>query len=220
MRVLLVEDDIRVAEALAEALRRQGHRVYRAGTAAEALAAPPADTILLDLGLPDGDGIEVCRELRRRGDEVGIIVVTARGDDRSKVAGLRAGADDYLVKPYSLAELYARMEAVMRRARPGRGAVIEWGHLRIDPHRHDVLCHGKPVVLTPKEFELLMCLARDPGYAVPRERLLIEVWHTAWRGAGRTLDVHMATLRGKLGEPSLVQTVRGVGYRLANPEGA
>lgn len=219
MRVLLVEDDIHVAEALAEALRRQGHRVHRAGTAAEALAAPTADIVLLDLGLPDGDGLEVCRELRRRGEEIGIIVVTARGDDRSKVAGLRSGADDYLVKPYSLAELYARMEAVMRRARPERSPVIEVGHLQIDQRRHEVTSHGKPVLLTPKEFELLLCLARDPGYAVPRERLLIEVWHTAWRGAGRTLDVHMATLRGKLGDPSLVQTVRGVGYRLAKPEG-
>lgn len=219
MRVLLVEDDIRVADALAEALRRQGHRVHRAETAAQALAAPPVDTILLDLGLPDGDGVDVCRQLRRRGDEVGIIAVTARGDDHSKVSGLRAGADDYLVKPYSLAELFARMEAVMRRVRPARGSAIEVGHLRIDPGRHEVSSHGRPVSLTPKEFELLLCLARDPGFAVPRERLLIEVWHTAWRGAGRTLDVHMATLRGKLGEPSLLQTVRGVGYRLVCPDG-
>src|SRR5262249_32308594 len=160
-------DDIRVAEALAEALRRQGHRVHRAGSATDALQAPSADLVLLDLGLPDMDGVDVCRAMRRRGDETAIIVITARGDDRCKVAGLRAGADDSVVKPYSLAELYAGMEAVMRRVRPGHGHLLAFGDLQIDRRRHEVSRAGKPIALTPKEFELLLCLARDPGHAVP-----------------------------------------------------
>jgi DNA-binding response OmpR family regulator len=219
MRILLVEDDTRVADALAVALRRQGHEVLRAATIAEALAAPRVDLILLDLGLPDGDGIEVCRALRERGDDVAIIAVTARGDCRDKVAGLRSGADDYLVKPYSLAELGARIEAVMRRARPRRAPVVSFGNVRIDLARHQVTRDGQPIPLTRKEFELLACLVRQPGVVVPRDRLLLEVWRTVWLGAGRTLDVHVATLRAKLEAPDLIETVRGVGYRLAAGSG-
>jgi len=217
MRVLLVEDDTRLADALTVALRRQGHQVRRAATAAEALAAPSADLVLLDLGLPDRDGVEVCRELRERGSDVAIIAITARGEDRDKVIGLRSGADDYLVKPYSLAELGARIEAVMRRVRPRAAPVVEVGGLRIDCAAHKVSRNGVAVILTRKEFDLLACLAREPGVVVARDRLLIEVWHTAWAGNGRTLDVHMATLRNKLGEPPIIETVRGIGYVLAAP---
>jgi DNA-binding response OmpR family regulator len=216
MRVLLVEDDVRVADALATALRRQGYDVHRAATATSALAAPTVDLVLLDLGLPDGDGVGVCRELRKRGD-VPIIVVTARGAERDRVVGLRSGADDYVVKPFSMAELAARIDAVLRRARPRPAPELRLDSLRIDLARHEVSRAGERVALTRKEFELLAALAREAGAVVSRDRLLVEVWRTTWPGAGRTLDVHMATLRAKLGDAGLIETVRGVGYRLAAP---
>ncbi len=224
MRILLVEDDDRVADALGTALRRQGYEVVRTATAREALAAPTVDLVLLDLGLPDVDGIEVCRALRRRG-EVAIIAVTARAEERDRVCGLRAGADDYVVKPFGMAELRARIDAVMRRARPqapasGEVLEVEAGALRIDLARRQVTVAGQPVALTRKEFDLLALLAREPGTVVPRERILAEVWHTTWRGMGRTLDVHVATLRAKLGDASAVETVRCVGYRLQVPASA
>ncbi|AWS47429.1 DNA-binding response regulator [Streptosporangium sp. 'caverna'] len=214
LRVLVVEDDIRLGNALSTALRRQGYDVLRAVSAAEALDAPAVDLILLDLGLPDGDGVDICRKLRRNGVDVAIIAVTARGEERDRVIGLRSGADDYLVKPYSLAELGARIEAVIRRVRPRPKPVIDVDGLRLDLAAHTVARAGQPIVLARKEFALLACLVRTPGMVVPRERLLLDVWGTAWRGVGRTLDVHMATLRNKLGEPAVIETVRGVGYRL------
>ncbi|MWA04764.1 response regulator [Actinomadura sp. LD22] len=216
MRILLVDDDDRFADALTVALRRQGFEVCRAATGAAALAAPPADLVLLDLGLPDLDGIEVCRRLRTGGD-VAIIAVTARGEERDRVLGLRSGADDYLVKPFGIAELAARIDAVIRRVRPAaRPVVVAAGGLRVDTARHQVTAaDGSPVALTRKEFELLAALARQPGLVVTRERLLIEVWNGVWPGARRTLDVHIATLRAKLGDPALIRTVHGVGYRLA-----
>ena len=214
MRILLVEDDNRFADALMVALRRQGFDVSRAATAAAALAAPATDLVLLDLGLPDLDGIEVCRRLRAVGD-VAIIAITARGDERDRVIGLRTGADDYLVKPFGIAELRARIDAVMRRARPAARPAVAAGNLRIDVARHRVTSgDGSAIALTRKEFELLAALSRQPGVVVSRERLLIEVWNNPWPGAQRTLDVHMATLRAKLGDPKVIQTVHGVGYRL------
>jgi DNA-binding response OmpR family regulator len=216
MRILLVEDDRRLAEPLAIALRRAGFTVTHASTAAAALTAPTPDIVLLDLSLPDRDGIEVCRMLRHR-SETPIIILTARGDERDRVTGLRSGADDYVVKPFSLAELHARIEAVLRRARPSPDAVLLAGPLQVDVRHHEVTLDGRRVVLTPKEFDLLATLARDPGAVISRERLLLEVWHTAWRGNVRTLDVHLNTLRTKLGVPDLVETIRGVGYRLAVP---
>jgi DNA-binding response OmpR family regulator len=213
MRVLLVEDDNRFADALMVALRRHGFGVHRAVTAAEALAAPGADLVLLDLGLPDMDGIEVCRRLRGAGD-IAIIAVTARGDERDRVLGLRSGADDYLVKPFGIAELMARIDAVMRRARPAARPVVTARGVRIDLDRHLVTApDGRHVTLTRKEFDLLAALARQPGIVVARERLLLEVWQSSWGGAQRTLDVHVANLRAKLGDPELIKTVRGVGYR-------
>ncbi|MBN1173657.1 MAG: response regulator transcription factor [Micromonosporaceae bacterium] len=215
MQVLLVEDDLRVAAALETALRQHGHEVTRASTAAEALAAAPVDLVLLDLGLPDRDGIEVCRELRAR-SEVAIIAVTARGEERERVLGLRSGADDYITKPFGLAELQARIEAVMRRAMratPSRPSV-RVGGLEVDLDARRVMVAGREITLTRKEFELLAALARRPGHAVTREQLLAEVWRTTWRGSLHTLEVHVASLRSKLGDPSYVQTVRGVGYRL------
>jgi len=218
VRILLVEDDNRVADALTGALRRHGYEVRRAANAADALAAPSVDLVLLDLGLPDRDGIEVCRELRSRGG-VPVIAVTARGDEPDRVRGLRSGADDYVVKPFGTAELLARIEAVLRRsvsqrAHEDRFVVVDG--LEIDLGRRAVTVDGRSVSLTRKEFEILALLARAGGAAVPRDRIVVEVWQTTYDAMSRTLDVHMATLRGKLGRAgSLVQTVRGFGYLLS-----
>ncbi|MGI5211910.1 response regulator transcription factor [Plantactinospora sp. CA-290183] len=215
MRILLVEDDARVAGAMASALSRRGYDVERAPTAAAALAAAPCDLVLLDLTLPDGDGVEVCRVLRQRSARLGIIAVTARGEERDRVLGLRMGADDYVVKPFSMAELEARIVAVLRRAggaEPGPGT-IEVGPLWIDVAARLVTLHGRQVGLTRKEFDILVSLARQPGAVVPHERILLDVWPTTW-AARHTVEVHVGSLRGKLGDPDLVQSVRGVGYRL------
>ncbi|WP_046468983.1 response regulator transcription factor [Allosalinactinospora lopnorensis] len=217
MKVLLVEDDVRLADALTSALRAHGYEVSHVTTGAAALNAAPADLVLLDLGLPDYDGVDLCRKLRER-DDVAIIAVTARGTERDRVSGLRVGADDYVVKPFSFAELTARMEAVLRRVRTSRPQPVRIGPLRLDMDAHQVTRDGAPIPLTRKEFDLLTALARDPGSVVPKQRLLIEVWNTDWQGTHRTLEVHIGTLRAKLGEPGLVQTVRGVGYRLAAPD--
>lgn len=215
MRVLLVEDDARVAAALEQALRRRGYETLRAATAADALAAPPVDLVLLDLCLPDQDGIEVCRELRRRSD-VAIIAVTARGDEWDRVTGLRTGADDYLVKPFGLAELQARIDAVMRRAARSANpkGQITVGSLVVDLDGRSVTIDHRNVSLTRKEFDLLVALARRPGMVVARDQLLADVWRSTWAGNLHTIEVHLASLRGKLGDPTLIQTVRGVGYRL------
>jgi DNA-binding response OmpR family regulator len=213
VRVLVVDDDLRFAAALETALRQRGFDVVRATNAAAALAAPRVDIVLLDMCLPDRDGIEVCREFRRRGD-VPIIAVTARGEERDRVHGLRSGADDYVVKPFGMAELSARMEAVLRRARPAPEAQVCVGGLVVDVHARRVRVDEREVALTRKEFDLLAALARQPGGAVTRDQLLAEVWHTTWGGSVRTVEVHVASLRSKLGDPGFVETVRGVGYRL------
>jgi DNA-binding response OmpR family regulator len=222
MRVLLVEDDDEFADALSTALRRHGHEVARAASGERALAALDTDLllldlVLLDLGLPDLDGLEVLDRLRQR-SQVGVIAVTARGEERHRVLGLRGGADDYLVKPFGMAELTARMEAVMRRARPAApppGQVIRLGEVELDLARRTVSRGTDQVRLTRKEFDLLAALVRADGAVLDREQLLAEVWQTTWHGVGRTLEVHVANLRAKLGSPRLIQTVHGVGYRLA-----
>jgi DNA-binding response OmpR family regulator len=216
MRILLVEDDLRVSAVMVSMLQRRGYAVEHAATAAAALAAAPCDLVLLDLNLPDGDGVEVCRTLRARCPHLGIIAVTARGEERDRVTGLRVGADDYVVKPFSMAELQSRIEALLRRAHRHEApapAVAELGPLRIDHAARTVEVDGRPVALTRKEFDILASLARQPGVALTRERILLDVWQTTWSGK-HTLEVHVASLRGKLGRPDLVQTVRGVGYRL------
>ncbi|MGP3927813.1 response regulator transcription factor [Streptomyces sp. 8N616] len=220
MRILLVEDDHRVAGALTGALRRNGYEVLRAATAADALAAPAVDLVLLDLGLPDRDGIEVCRELRARAG-VPVIAVTARGGEPDRVRGLRSGADDYVVKPFGTAELLARIEAVLRRCmirRTPEDQLLAVEGLEIDLGRRTVVVDGRLVPLTRKEFDVLAVLARAGGAAVSRDRIVVEVWQTTFEGMSRTLDVHVATMRRKLGQSAiLVQTVRGFGYRLSAP---
>ncbi|MGW0431446.1 response regulator transcription factor [Micromonospora sp. NPDC003197] len=215
MRILLVEDDTRVAAAMVSALTRRGYDIEHAATAAAALAAAPCDLVLLDLTLPDGDGMEVCRKLRERSAQLGIIVVTARGEERERVLGLRMGADDYVVKPFSIVELQARIEAVLRRAAIAapQHTVIDLGRVRIDVPARMVAVDGEPVTLTRKEFDILVSLARQPGLVVPRDRILLDVWQTTW-AARHTVEVHVGSLRAKLGDPRLVETVRGVGYRL------
>jgi DNA-binding response OmpR family regulator len=214
VRLLIVEDEDAIAEPLAEGLRREGFEVERAATGAEALAAAPVDLVLLDLRLPDLDGLDVCRELRER-SSVPIIVVTARGEEADRVVGLELGADDYVVKPFGLRELIARIRAVSRRAREEReDRVVRVGDLEVDERARRARLGGRELELTPKEFDLLAALARDPGAAVSRRRLLDEVWQTSWYGSTKTIDVHVAALRRKLGDPAWIETVRGVGFRL------
>ena len=216
MRILLVEDDRRVGAVMTSMLQRRGYAVEHAATATAALEAAPCDLVLLDLNLPDGDGLDVCRALRARSEHLGIIAVTARGEERDRVTGLRVGADDYVVKPFSMAELQARIEALLRRTvrqSPVAGGAVEVGPIRIDPGARTVHVGGEPVSLTRKEFDILTSLSRQPGVALTRERIMLDVWQTTWSGK-HTLEVHVASLRGKLGDPGLVETVRGVGYRL------
>ena len=215
MKILLVEDEDAIAEPLTEGLRREGFDVERVGTAAGALAAGPTDVVLLDLRLPDGDGLDVCRQLRST-SAVPIIVVTARGEESDRVVGLELGADDYVVKPFGLRELIARIRAVTRRTqgRPHAHEPLRVGTLEVDERSRRAELDGRDLKLTPKEFELLAALARDPGAAVSRRRLLEEVWETTWYGSAKMIDVHVAALRRKLGDPGWIESVRGVGFRL------
>ncbi|BCJ64265.1 response regulator transcription factor [Polymorphospora rubra] len=215
MRILLVEDDRRVATAMNSALTRRGYDVEHAATAAAALSAAPCDLVLLDLSLPDGDGLDVCRTLRGRSARLGIIAVTARGEERDRVVGLRVGADDYMVKPFSMDELQARIEAVLRRASYAapEPEVIVAGRLRIDVAARAVTVDDRPVALTRKEFDILLSLARQPGLVITRDRIQLDVWQTTWV-ARHTVEVHIGSLRTKLGDARLIESVRGVGYRL------
>lgn len=218
MKVLVVEDDPAVAEPLVEGLRRHGLDVEHVAYASQAVtAARDADVVLLDLGLPDDDGLNVLRTVRAT-CEVPIIIVTARGDETDRVVGLELGADDYVVKPFSVRELSARIRAVSRRRRVE--ASLDAGRVQIDKSRRQAEFDGVPLDLTAKEFDLLAVLAEDPGRVVPRQELLSRVWDPVWHGSGKTLDVHVSSLRRKLPDPTVVETVRGVGYRLADEAGS
>ena len=219
IKVLLVEDDVRLADALAGALEAHGYEVDQARTAGGALAAPPADIVLLDLGLPDMDGIELCQRIRERQDfgDTAIIMVTARRQQRERILGLRSGADDYVVKPLVIEELCARMEAVLRRTTRRVDTVLRTGPVEADLATRSVLCEGRPVELTRKEFDLLAALLEDPGAVVRRADLMEQVWDMNWFGSTKTLDVHVASLRRKLGDPGWIETIRGVGFRAVEP---
>ncbi|MGW0783083.1 response regulator transcription factor [Streptomyces sp. NPDC002913] len=228
MRLLLVEDDDHVAAALSAVLARHGFQVVHARSGEEALKALlPADkepfgVVLLDLGLPDQDGYEVCGKIRKR-SAIPVIMVTARSDVRSRIHGLNLGADDYVVKPYDTGELLARIHAVARRRTSGEDtgqtplAALLLGPVRIELPTRRVSVEGQEVQLTRKEFDLLALLAQRPGVVFRREQIISEVWRTSWEGTGRTLEVHVASLRSKLRLPALIETVRGVGYRLVQP---
>lgn len=213
VKVLVVEDDPAVSEPLLSGLQRNGIETEHVAFASHVLAAlAGVDVVLLDLGLPDGDGIDVLRELRKVSD-VPVIIATARGDETDRIVGLELGADDYVVKPFSVRELAARVRAVARRRRVDSS--LDSGRVVVDRGRHRVVVDGAEVDLTAKEFDLLAVLAEEPGRAVTRQELFARVWDPVWVGTGKTLDVHVASLRKKLGDPALVETVRGVGYRLA-----
>jgi DNA-binding response OmpR family regulator len=214
VRILVIEDDDGIGSALVRGLEREGYATTRATTAREALQAPLADVIVLDLGLPDGDGLDVCRSLRARTD-VGIIVVTARGEEPDRVAALDLGADDYVVKPFGFAELLARIRAVLRRTH--RSDDLEHGRLRIDLRAKRVTLDDVEIALTPKEFDILQCLASDPGRVFSRPEMFARVWGGHWYGPTKVLDAHVASLRRKLGRPDLIETVYGRGFRLGSP---
>lgn len=217
MHVLLVEDDNGVAEALVESLEARGHTVTSVRRGGDALIRHrDADMMLLDLGLPDMDGLEVLRKVRQV-SELPVMVLTARDDERSIVRGLRLGADDYLPKPVRLAELLARMDAVVRRAGLRGGPppeVVTIGDVEVDLGARRVLVGGADAGLTTKEFEVLAVLAARPGTAVSRQQLMDEVWGDAYLAVSRSLDVHLTQLRAKLDRPGLITTIRGFGYRL------
>jgi two-component system response regulator RegX3 len=227
--ILLVEDERAITEPLAEALEREGFSSAIAGTAAEAIEKANGsmpDLVLLDIELPDGSGLDVCRELRRR-TEVPIIMLTARGAESDRVAGLELGADDYIVKPFSAREVMARVRAVLRRTSPGNGGAngterITIGDLNLDTARHEVRLAGEPLELSRKEFELLRVLMKGAGSVITREALIEDVWDMNWFGSTKTLDVHISGLRRKLRddpkEPRYIHTVRGVGFRFSGTD--
>ncbi|MFF3841695.1 response regulator transcription factor [Streptomyces sp. NPDC001930] len=234
MRLLLVEDDDHVAAALSAILAKHGFTVTHARNGEEALQAvlptaqgerPSYGVILLDLGLPDQDGYQVCGRIRKL-TTTPVIMVTARGDVRSRIHGLNLGADDYVVKPYDPGELLARIHAVSRRnagaeetaaGAAADGTQLRLGSVSIELPTRRVSVDGESVPLTRKEFDLLALLAQRPGVVFRREQIISEVWRTSWEGTGRTLEVHVASLRSKLRMPALIETVRGVGYRLVAP---
>jgi DNA-binding response OmpR family regulator len=224
VKLLLVEDDRAIAESLVSGLQADGHVVNHVATGAAALTATGYDLVLLDLGLPDIDGRDVCRQLRQRGS-VPIIMLTARGDEFDRVLGLELGADDYVTKPFSRRELSARIRAVGRRtAQPAQvgdsgqdadGLTV--GALQIDRRSRRAHLDGEELSLTAKEFDVLAYLAAEPGVVFSRTEILERVWDVNWYGPTKTVDAHVAALRRKLGDHRWIEAVRGVGFRLEAP---
>ncbi|GGO50962.1 DNA-binding response regulator [Streptomyces daqingensis] len=220
-RVLLAEDDTSISEPLARALRREGYEVEvrkDGPTALDVGLRDGIDLVVLDLGLPGMDGLEVCRRLRTEGHTFPVLVLTARADEVDTVVGLDAGADDYVTKPFRLAELLARVRALLRRGAPVEPVVPPATHgVRIDVESHRVWMGEEELQLTAKEFDLLRVLVRDAGRVVTRDQLMREVWDTTWWSSTKTLDMHISWLRKKLGDdaanPRYIATVRGVGFR-------
>ena len=221
-RIVVVEDDASVAELVMLYLRNAGFIVEHASTGERARAllveVKPA-LVILDLGLPDADGVEIFRELRARSDTP-VLALTARAEDAQKIAALDAGMDDYVTKPFNPKELVARTRAILRRAAgmPGGGRVLQVGNVRVDPAQHEVFVGDRKVLLRAKEFELLEAFCRQPGIVLTRDKLLEDVWGFAYPGETRTVDVHVKQLRDKLaGSDAKIETVWGVGYKLARP---
>lgn len=224
-RILIVEDDAEIRRLVADSMARLGHEMISAASAMEGLqkaVSESPDLVVLDLGLPDVDGAELLRMLRAV-SAVPVVVATARGDDDSVVELLDAGADDYLVKPYSTAQLAARVRAVLRRAAAAQGGTdaVTVGDLRIDVAAREANLAGEVLDLSPKEFDLLLALAERAGEVVSKRELLAQVWREPWGGSERTVDVHLSWLRKKLGEsaasPRYLRTVHGVGIKLVDP---
>jgi DNA-binding response OmpR family regulator len=216
---LLVEDEPDIADELVTGLRRYGISVRHVVSGHDALrAAGSTDVVLLDLALPDLDGTEVCRQIRAR-SAVPIIVLSGRGRDADRIEALDLGADDDLVKPFSLRELVARIDAVRRRTEAHGLLTLRLGELRLDRRSREVVLHGRRLQLSLKEFDLLTMLMMDAGAVIERRRILAEVWRSDRPSSGHTLDVHIASLRRKLGDPAWIETIRGVGFRLRSPDG-
>ncbi|MFI7301049.1 response regulator transcription factor [Streptomyces sp. NPDC050121] len=217
MHILLVEDDPTVAQSLQLGLPRYGYDVDWVPTGSAALTASAPDMVLLDLGLPDMDGLDVCRELRSRSD-VPLIVISGRGSETEKVVGLELGADDYLVKPFLVRELVARMRAVQRRHLGGSGTGPNpretYGRVTVDQRAHRVFLDGAEVPLRPKEYALLVFLTGRLEALVTREAIMTAVWDSNWFGPTKTLDTHVAALRHKFDDALFIECVRGVGFRL------
>lgn len=224
MRLLVVEDDRALGEVVRRGLAEDGHAVdlvTRVADADEAVLVESYDLVVLDLGLPDGDGADFCRDLRASGQQVKVLMLTARDALSDKVGGLDAGADDYLTKPFQFPELSARVRALLRRTETTVAPVLEIGDVRLDPAAHTVWRGAVAVPLTPKEFSLLHHLMVHRGQVVTRSVLLDHVWDANYDGVSNVVDVHVANLRRKLelpGSDGVIETVRGVGYRL-NGEG-
>jgi two-component system OmpR family response regulator len=221
MRLLLVEDDVKLVRALQRGLQREGYAIDVAGTGDEALSHASAhdyDAVVLDVMLPGADGFSVCRELRRRKSWVPVLMLTARDQVGDRIRGLDAGADDYLVKPFDFGELLARLRALIRRGPSERPAVIKVGDLRVDPATHIVTRAGRQVELTAREFAVLEFMARHADEVVSREQLLEHVWDESYDGSTNVVDVYVGYLRKKLERRpfrgQLITTVRGVGFRL------
>lgn len=218
IRVLVVEDDTAAAETRVRDLRRQGYSASSVDSGAEALRAHQhSDLVLLDLDLPDIDGLEVCRLIREAGDKP-IISFTARDAELDRILALQAGADDCVVTSCSSREMTARIKAVLRRTNPQpeptRSIVLD--PLRIDGRTREVRLRGEPVSLTAKEFELLHILAANPEAVLSRKKLMAQVWETSWSDSSRTIDTHVSSLRAKLGASTWIITIRGVGYRIGH----
>jgi two-component system, OmpR family, response regulator RegX3 len=222
VRILLVEDDPSIAVSLCDGLRDSGYDVEHQPTGAGALAAQAYDVVLLDLGLPDMDGRDVCRQLRSRGN-VPIIMLTARSEEFDRVLGLELGADDYITKPFSFRELVARIRAVSRRLNGDQTAAVAHdetlsiGPLTIDRRARRIQLDGQEIHLTAKEFDLLAYLALDAGAVRTRTDILESVWDAHWYGPTKTVDAHVAAIRKKLGDQRWIAAVRGVGFRLEQP---
>lgn len=223
MRVLLVEDERAIAQPLVDGLEREGLSVIHVVTGSEALRAEGYDMVLLDLGLPDIDGVDVLRELRDR-STVPIIITTARSRETDMIVGLEIGADDYVVKPFGVRHLLARIRAVTRRAsfalQDGSEGPIVVGGLSVNPGSRTAELDGMPIEFTPREFDLLARLASEPGTVVSREQLYRDVWGGEWYGSPKTIDVHVAGLRRKLGNPAWIEASRGVGFRVVEQPAA
>lgn len=220
MDILLVEDDDAIAASLISGLATAGMTVRRVSNGADAVAAEIADVVLLDIGLPDFDGFEVCRRIRQK-SQVPIIMLTARDEEIDRVFGLEIGADDYVTKPFGLRELIARIRAVSRRRAAidlPTSEVLEIGNLKLDLSTRRVYMSGKEVELTTKEFDLLAYLAEHPGIVHRRTDIMESVWDANWYGPTKTLDAHVAAVRKKLGNADWIEAVRGVGFRLESPE--
>jgi two-component system, OmpR family, response regulator len=217
MKILVVEDNKKLARFLSRALLEDGHVVDLVGdgqNAVRQVAGIQYDLIVLDWMLPEKDGLSVCRELRGRGASVPILMLTARGEVQERIAGLDAGADDYLSKPFDLGELLARVRALGRRA-VANDSVLRIGPLVVDRAEHRATIDGRRVELTRREFALLAYLAREAGRVVPRSELLAKVWDTSFDPSSNVVEVHVKNLRDKLGaHATMIETVRGVGYSL------